>query len=68
MSTAYIVATVRNWNHTISGISAVFDNEKAASEYANTCQKLIEYEVSKHSSTYEVLPFVMHSKAEDLNK
>ena len=65
MNTAYIVATVRNL--IIRTLISAFDN-MAASEYANTCQKLIEHEVSKHSSTYEVLPFVIYSKAEDLNK
>jgi len=68
MSTAYIVVNVRNWNHTVSGISAVFNNAEAAQEYANTAQELIRNEIEKYSSTYEVLPFVMHSKVEDLNK
>ena len=68
MSTAFIVVNVRNWNHTISNICAVFDNEKTAQEYANTSQELIQYEVPKHSSTFEVLPFIIHSKVEDLSK
>lgn len=63
--TVYIIVCENNWNHK-STVSAVFDNTEAAEAYIAESEKENEHVLKKHSSTFTILPFIVHSSVNDL--